>query len=194
MRAHTARSCPRSGAQRGVTMIEILVALVITLIGLFSLIGFNLRAYQTESESYQRSQALVLVEDMAQRIRSNRAGFGDYAVAETTGGAPEACDPAALPSDRDLCEWTNLLRGAAETTSAGANIGAMADARGCIAIDAPAAGASGASTATVVVVWRGTVQSATRANAPCEPAGFDAADGFMRYVSSIVRFGELDGV
>ena len=180
---------------RGVTMVEILVSLVITLFGIFGLLGFNLRAFQTESESYQRSQALVLVEDMSQRIRANRPNMAAYATPAASaagGGAVEVCGGGSRAAI-DLCEWGNLLRGAAETTSGGSNVGAMADARGCIAVTAPAAGASGPSSANVVVVWRGTNASATKANAPCVPDGFSIGDGFMRFTSTIVRSGDLNG-
>lgn len=181
---------------RGVTMIENMVALIITMFGLFALLGFNLRAFKTESESYQRSQALILVEDMAQRIKANRANAASYAAAAASaagGGSVETCSAGGTRAAIDMCEWGNLLRGAAETTSGGSNVGAMADARGCIAITAPAAGASGPTSANIVVVWRGTNVSQTNSAAPCVPAGFDVTNGYMRYTSSIVRFGDLDG-
>jgi type IV pilus assembly protein PilV len=185
---------PRRGLARGFSMIEVLVALVVTLIGLFAMLGLNLRAFQTESESYQRSQALVLVEDMAQRIRSNRTALADYAVddSDPAGASAEVC-AALTGAARDLCEWGNLLRGAAETDGGGRQIGAMADARGCVTVAAPAGGASGSSTANVVVVWRGATPSATPASAPCVPSGFSVSDGYMRTTSSVVRFGDLDG-
>jgi type IV pilus assembly protein PilV len=187
----------RRPISRGVTMIEILIALVITVFGLFAMLGLNLRSYQAESESYQRSQALVLVEDMAQRIRANRSAVADYATpAATAAGAGttlEACG-AGVSAANDICEWGNLLRGAAETAAGGTNIGAMTDAQGCITVAAPAGGASGPTSANVVVVWRGTVASATNAAAPCVPAGFGVTDGFMRFTSTIVRLGDLDGI
>lgn len=186
----------RRGA-RGFSMIEVLVALVVTLIGLFAMLGLNLRAFQTESESYQRSQALVLVDDMAQRIRANRTALIDYAVDDSApagASSDSAADCAALTgAERDICEWGRLLRGVAETDGGGRQIGAMANARGCIAVAAPAAGASGPSTANVVVVWRGVTPTATPANPPCLPSGFSATDGYMRTTSTIVRFGDLDG-
>jgi type IV pilus assembly protein PilV len=187
----------RPSIARGVTMIEILVAVVITVFGLFAMLGLNLRSFQTESESYQRSQALVLVEDMAQRIRANRSGIANYATpaasAAGAGTTLETCG-AGVSAANDICEWGNLLRGAAETAAGGRNIGAMADAQGCIAVTAPAGGASGPTSASVVVVWRGTVASSTIATAPCVPAGFSVGDGFMRFTSTIVRLGDLDGV
>ena len=176
-------------------MIEILVALVITLLGLFAMLGLNIRSLQAESESYQRSQALILVEDMAQRIRANRTQVAAYATPAASaagGGGVENCAAAAAGAARDLCEWGNLLRGASEVQD-GANVGGMAGARGCIAVQAPVAPASGPVSANVVVVWRGVTPTATRADAPCVPAGFSVADGVMRYTSSLVRFGDLDG-
>jgi type IV pilus assembly protein PilV len=175
-------------------MIEVLVALVVTLIGLFAMLGLNLRAFQTESESYQRSQALVLVDDMAQRIRANRTGLAGYAVDDSAPAGAAACSTSSPTSARDLCEWGNLLRGAGETDGGGRQIGAMADARGCITVSIPASGASGPSTANVVVVWRGATPSATPASAPCVPSGFSVTDGYMRTTSAIVRFGDLDGI
>ena len=176
-------------------MIEILVALVITLIGLFGLLGFNLRTFQAESESYQRTQALVLVDDMAQRIRANRAGIASYVAPAASGvgtGAVDTNCPAAAGAARDVCQWGNLLRGAAESVG-GSNVGAMADARGCIFVTTPAAGAAGPSTASVVVVWRGVNATATVATAPCVPTGYSLTDGLMRYTATIVRLGDLDG-
>ena len=168
----SSRQLQRRRTARGATMVEILVALVITLIGLFAMLGLNLRSFQAESESYQRSQALVLADDMAQRIRANRTNAAAYATPAATaagGGPVVACPAASSPSAAtDLCEWGNLLRGAAEVTSSGSNIGAMSDARGCIAVAAPA---SAASSARVVVIWRGTVATDTNAAAPCVPPG-----------------------
>jgi type IV pilus assembly protein PilV len=178
-------------------MIEILIALVITVFGRCALLAFNLRTYQAESESYQRSQALVLVEDMAQRIRANRSAILDYATPDTAaagaGAVLETCG-AGVSAANDICEWGNLLRGAAETAAGGIQIGAMSHAQGCIAVTAPAPGASGPTSANVVVVWRGNVATETNADAPCVPAGFNVTDGFMRFTSTIVRLGDLDGV
>lgn len=181
---------------RGVTMIENLVALVVTMFGLFALLGFNMRAFNVESESYQRSQALILVQDMAQRIKANRANVASYAVAAASAagaGAVETCNSGGARAATDLCEWGNLLRGAAETTSGGSRVGAMADGRGCIVVTPPASGASGPTSVNVVVVWRGTNASRTNSAAPCVPEGYSVSDGYMRYTSSIVSFGVLNG-
>ena len=54
-------------------MIEALVSLVIIMFGLLGLAGLQTRMQQAEFESYQRSQALILLYDMVDRINTNRA-------------------------------------------------------------------------------------------------------------------------
>ena len=57
---------------RGMSLIEILVGVVIGLLGMF---GMQSRASVVEMEAYQRAQALALLKDMESRIRTNRAQF-----------------------------------------------------------------------------------------------------------------------
>lgn len=171
-------------------MIEVLIALVVTLFGLFALLGVNMRAYRAESESYQRAQAVVLADDMAQRIKANRIGVASYALpaASAAGvGAVQSPCPTTTQADTDICEWGNLLRGQAEVEGS-TRVGAMADARGCLL---PLPAATAASAVNVVVVWRGVSPSATSASAPCVPSGYSVTDGLMRYTSTVVGFGAL---
>ena len=51
--------------QTGFSLIEILVAIIILLIGFMGVAALSLRANQVEFESYQRAQALVLLDDMS---------------------------------------------------------------------------------------------------------------------------------
>jgi len=71
--------------QRGMTLIEILVAIVVLSIGLLGLAGLQLKGLQVNQGSTYRWQAAVLAEDIADRIRADKAGAtaGSYAV---TGG------------------------------------------------------------------------------------------------------------
>lgn len=190
------RTSPPVSRQHGATMIEVLVALVVTLFGLFAMLGLNMRSFLAETESYQRSQALILVEDMAQRIRANRGNITFYEVdaGDPLGSTLADCtDPAIVTvADRDLCEWENALRGAAEADEDGNAVGAISDAGRCITVTAPVPPAPGPTTAVITVVWRGAAPTATNAAAPCVPTGYDVDNGFMRYVTSVVRLGDLD--
>lgn len=65
--------------QSGVTLIEVLVTLLITTIGLLGLAALQLGALKATSESAQRSQAVWLIQDLVERIRANPRGTtADY--------------------------------------------------------------------------------------------------------------------
>jgi type IV pilus assembly protein PilV len=124
--------------QWGVGLIEVLVALLVTAIGLLGLAGLQGKAQQAEMESYQRSQALALLEDMANRLRANRTGRNCYVLADSgidyvgagnDGFSGLSCGDAR--ASEDVLAWHNQLRGAGETLS-GNTVGAMIGARGCI--------------------------------------------------------------
>ena len=67
--------------QRGTTMPEVLVTIVIVAIGLLGLAGLQSRLQVSEMESYQRAQALMLLNDMANRITTNRNVAASYVTA-----------------------------------------------------------------------------------------------------------------
>ncbi len=56
----------------GISLVEVLVAMVILSIGLLGLVVLHGRLHVLQMESYQRSQALILLNDMASRIALNR--------------------------------------------------------------------------------------------------------------------------
>ena len=168
-----APSSPERGTQAGFTLLEILIAIVVIAFGLLGLFGLQAKAQKAETESYERVQALVLIQDIVDRMNANRSdAFSQaYVTASPVGGSGKLTDCSAKTgADRDLCEWGNLLRGAAETsggaacsTASGAGcIGAMLSASGCITYDATTelADSSGAVQAgtgiyTIAVVWQG---------------------------------------
>ncbi|MDO8812679.1 MAG: type IV pilus modification protein PilV [Gallionella sp.] len=144
----------------GSSMIEILVTIMILMIGLLGLAGLQGRAMTSQMEAYQRSQALILVKDMADRINANRVNAASYVAAVGTGAVEPASAPTA--ADLDKYEWHNALLGAAETNTGGARVGAMIGARGCVTVDvAPANGIP--ARYLVAVAWQGLNNTATPA-------------------------------
>lgn len=55
--------------QHGAGLIEILVSFIILSIGLLGLTALQGKSHRVEIESYQRTQALLIAEDMAERLR-----------------------------------------------------------------------------------------------------------------------------
>ena len=124
--------------QRGTSMIEVLVTIVILTFGLLGLVGLQTKLQVSEMEAYQRAQALILLEDMASRIATNRNFAASYVTtAEAPLGVGVNC-PSATSTVRqvsDAGEWCNALQGVGETTGTGANtnrIGAMIGGGGCV--------------------------------------------------------------
>ena len=120
-------------SQRGISLIEVLIAMVILAIGLLGLVGLQGRLHVTQVESYQRAQALILLQDMTNRIALNRTDALSYVTAEPIGTGMDGGCPVANATrvERDVREWCQFLIGAAETLG-GAQVGAMVGGRGCV--------------------------------------------------------------
>jgi type IV pilus assembly protein PilV len=71
--------------QAGVSLVEVLVAMVILAIGLLALVVLHGRLHVLQVESYQRSEALVILNDMANRIQLNRNAAALYVTAAPLG-------------------------------------------------------------------------------------------------------------
>lgn len=179
--------------QRGVTLIEVLVTLLIVAFGLLGLVGLHARMQSSEMEAYQRSQALVLLDDMASRIAINRLHAASYVTASAV-GAGTTCDAAAGTRQQiDMAQWCAALQGAAElsgTTRAGAMIGG----RGCV----QAVGATGSNEYMVTIAWQGLAPvAAPPAGVSCGKNAYDGTTGpcvndlCRRTVTTLVRIGNL---
>ena len=140
---------------RGFSLLEILVAVLILAIGLLGMAGLQLVATRSVQESFQRSQAILLMQDMVDRINVNRKSARSYDLG--TGylgtGSSATCGVSA---DTDCQAWAQMLLGAAEKSAGGTSVGAMIGARGCISYDATTELPSAPDTGiyTVSVVWQ----------------------------------------
>jgi len=86
-----ASSCPR-----GMTLIEVLVALLVLAIGLLGLAGLQLTGLKANHSAYLRSQATLLAQDITERMRVNRSA--------ALNGSYDNC--AAYP---DCSDWQNSV-------------------------------------------------------------------------------------
>lgn len=124
--------------QCGTTLVEVLVTMVILAFGLLGIAAFQAKAQVGSIESYQRAQAVVLLEDLQARISTNTTNAASYVTATPVGtddALPDDCTTLTAPitaAQRDLCEWSAALKGAAELKDPSTKIGAMQGARGCI--------------------------------------------------------------
>lgn len=65
-------------SQKGVGLIEILVALLILAIGILGFVALQYRAVEATSEAINRVQAINIARDLAERIRVNRDAIATY--------------------------------------------------------------------------------------------------------------------
>jgi type IV pilus assembly protein PilV len=96
----------------GFTLVEALVAVTLLAVGLLGLTALMVDGLAGDRIALQHSQAALLVSDMAERIRGNRAGGPAYAL--TSGSvlaapavscaAPGECTPARVAA-LDLYRW-----------------------------------------------------------------------------------------
>lgn len=179
--------------QHGVGLVEVLVTIVILAVGLLGIVGLQSRLQTSEMEAYQRSQALLLLDDMASRIATNRNAAASYVTGTTSPlGAGMTCPTTnGTRKEIDFLEWCNALQGAAETSS-GSRLGAMVGGRGCVE-------SLGSGRYLVTVAWQGLVplvapptSVACGANSYNGPTGSTCSDDrCRRAVTTIVSVANL---
>ena len=188
----------------GFTLLEVLITLIILAIGMLGLANLQSKIHVTEVESYQRAHAVLLLQDMTDRINANRAtqALTLYAGANSLGtDTDEDCNAATLAAvpitngrrlaATDRCQWSNGLQGASEQR-AGANSGGMIGARGCVEeIQAPdsTTGVCTPGIYRVTVAWQGL--HATAAPAAGLACGKDlyGDDRMRRAISTTISIG-----
>lgn len=103
--------------QRGFTLIEVLVTVIILAIGLLGLAGLQLGGLRYSYSAYQRSQATIMANDIVDRMRANRTvaesgsydiDLGDNPGAQDCTGAGANCSASTM-ADADLFEWKQSL-------------------------------------------------------------------------------------
>jgi type IV pilus assembly protein PilV len=107
--------------QRGITLIESLVALVVAALGILGILGIQMRTLTDTQTSLRRAQAIRLIEDFGERMKVNPNALNilsDYtsgwtaspptaAAAKDCGSA--ACNPAELAAF-DVAEWKRTVQ------------------------------------------------------------------------------------
>ncbi|MES9956395.1 MAG: type IV pilus modification protein PilV [Sedimenticola sp.] len=96
-------------SQKGFTLMEVLVTLVILSVGLLGLAGLQGYSLRNSNSAYLRTQASVLAYTMIDRMRSNPSGsYASYstatAVSQSCEGSTVTCTDVQL-SSYDKAQW-----------------------------------------------------------------------------------------
>ena len=159
----------------GFTLIEVLITFLVLAIGLLGLAGLQVNTLSNQFETYQRAQAVMLAQDMANRIRVDAIAARDNAYLESDqyGLLDEAdCTVIAESADRYLCEWNNTLAGAG-VAQAGQKLGSIIGARGCI--ENLAGTKDGEKIIRVTIAWQGSTPTIAPAST-CGQGQYGAVD------------------
>ena len=126
---------PRRSRQRGASMIEVLIAMVIAAFGLLGLAALQARSMSMQVDSEARRVATSLVSQLQERVSANQEGYGRaletrYTRTMNPGDVvpipvcanPDACNAQTEVPEVQLAHWLNevgrQLPGAAVTMGA----------------------------------------------------------------------------
>ena len=162
-------------------MIELLIAMLIIAFGILGFVGLQARTALSQVEGYQRSQALILVNDIAARMALNRTNAASYVGTNIGTTAVSDCSTKTTQAAKDLCEWSLLIQGSAETQGT-TKLGAMTGARGCISSPA-------ANQYVISIAWQGVQATA----APASSCGLNAYsnENMRRAVNTVLQIATL---
>lgn len=137
--------------QKGLSLIEVMVSLVILVVGLIGIFNLHIIAKRGSFESFQQTQATYLANDIINRMKLNRSQLSSYA--DTYTGAKTAVKSCQINICTtaetllwDQYQWDQSLIGAAEQVG-GQNVGGLDSPIACIT--------ESAGVVSVVIAWRG---------------------------------------
>lgn len=107
---------PAAQRQRGITLLESLVAIVVAALGILGVVGVQMRTLADTSTAARRAQAIRLIEDLGERMKVNPnalsvlgsyvSGFGNTPT--VTNCATNACSQTQLVT-HDLAIWKKTV-------------------------------------------------------------------------------------
>ena len=164
--------CAGVRVESGFTLIEALVTAFILAVGIMGIVSLLSMSKVSQHASIQRTRAVVLADDILERIRRNPAGMSvyDMGLSAPLGGASigaepvpncqsAICTPAELAT-HDLWAWERLLDGAsAIVTDGGASTVGLSAVSACIDFTADD-GRQNTGIVDVVIQWQGLQETA----------------------------------
>lgn len=93
--------------QQGVGLVEVMVALLLLSIAVLGFVALQVRASAAGSESFGRTQAMAIAQDMAERVRLNLGEIGTYTAAANWGAAGDitACEGGKTCAANQLAQY-----------------------------------------------------------------------------------------
>jgi len=103
-------SCRKSA---GFSLLEVLIAVSILAVAMLGIAAMQLMSLKDNRDAYYRSQAVLLTQDMAERMRSNNTQLLAYAGIDTTNTYSQTrcspCTPTQIVN-MDKYEWSQKIK------------------------------------------------------------------------------------
>lgn len=96
-------------AQRGSSLIEVLIAIIVLAIGLLGLGLLQVTSVQSNHSAYYRSQVTILASDLADRMRANRTAALGSAYEFDFPASSSSNSVSGTQAQKDKAEWLNAL-------------------------------------------------------------------------------------
>lgn len=177
--------------QRGFSLIEIMVTVIILATGLLGVAAMQVQTKRSNFEATQRSTASMLTHDIIERMRANPGELRNYLTVSDLGDGTlttpsPACTSGATCTTTelaayDLFVWEQAIDGVTSTRS-GRNTGGLASPTGCIT-STVALGTAGPY--TVAIAWRGltAISNPARNNCGATSAKYGDSNEYRRVLA-----------
>lgn len=100
--------------QRGLTLIESMIALLVISVGLLGIAALQITSMQQNASAMNHSQAVWIGYNMADRIRANITEFGSYAGIDTSTAYTQDCMTGACNTGQlvtsDAADWATEVQ------------------------------------------------------------------------------------
>lgn len=161
-------------AQRGFSLLELLVSVVVFSIGLLGVAGLQMVSKQAGYEGMQRTLASQVANGLLEDMRTNGSGISVYVAASDLGGGTltalpvSSCRDSSTPCSaaqkavHDLWYWERMVDGAQALGAEGQSGGVLFPT---VCVDGPVGGVAGVY--SVSVAWRGGVELANPDTSQC---------------------------
>lgn len=111
---------PRSQRERGVTLIESLIAMVVAALGILGIVGVQMRTLTDTATTVRRAQAIRLIEDLSERMKVNPNALldiadyaSDYTKTATDYAGADCLSATCTPVEQakyDLMQWKTTVQ------------------------------------------------------------------------------------
>jgi type IV pilus assembly protein PilV len=181
--------------QRGFSLLELLIALVVFSVGMLAIAGLQTVSKQANYEGLQRTTAAQVANGLLEDIRTNGDAADVYLAAGEIGNNSLGNEPApncsvgsecntAEKANHDLWVWEQMIDGNLETRG-GVGTGGLVLPAMCVT--GPVGG--GAGIYQVTIVWRGSASITSPINNICGSlSGNYGADNEFRRVLQIPTY------